>query len=123
MTLLFISDFLVTAHIFEKCSDSLTPGDLTDLRSALVNNITLASIVVRYGIHKFLLARSAKLNELITKFVIQQENHNFSVGNDVSFENVLCNIIISNNFSLRNPTVCYRCHIIIVCYTILIYCI
>lgn len=78
-----IIDFLVTAHIYEKCGDSLTPGDLTDLRSALVNNITLASIVARYGIHKFLLLRSAKLNELITKFLIQQENHNFAVGDDV----------------------------------------
>lgn len=74
-----ILDFLITTHIFEHC-DNLTPGELTDLRSALVNNVTLASIAVRIGLHKFLLLRSFQLSKVIESFVERQESrqHEFT---------------------------------------------
>lgn len=46
-----ILDFLITSYIFESCGN-LKPGELTDLRSALVNNVTFASYVVKLGLHK-----------------------------------------------------------------------
>lgn len=46
-----ILDFLITSHIFENCRE-LKPGEMTDLRSALVNNVTFASYVVKLGLHK-----------------------------------------------------------------------
>lgn len=49
-----ILDFLITSHIFEN-GRNLTPGDLTDLRSALVNNVTIASYVVKLGLHKYVI--------------------------------------------------------------------
>lgn len=63
-----VLDFLVTCFIFEKCDD-LSPGDLTDLRSALVNNNTFASFVVRLGLHKYMLLMNSKLQHYIDNFV------------------------------------------------------
>lgn len=67
-----VLDFLVTSYIFERCV-LMDPGKLTDLRSSLVNNVTLACIVVRNGLHKFLLAESVLLMESIRKFVKFQD--------------------------------------------------
>lgn len=77
-----ILDFLVTMHIYETC-EHLTPGDLTDLRSAIVNNITFACFSVRCGFHKHLLAINSKLQAYIDKFLKYQENKNFCVNDDV----------------------------------------
>ncbi|XP_045465316.1 endoribonuclease Dicer [Harmonia axyridis] len=63
-----VLDFLITCFIFENFDD-LTPGDLTDLRSALVNNNTFASFIVRLGLHKYLLLLNSKLQYHIDKFV------------------------------------------------------
>lgn len=62
-----VLDFLITAYIFERCPD-MDPGTLTDLRSALVNNVTLACLCVRYNIHKFILSQNAELSESIANF-------------------------------------------------------
>nr|WDQ26714.1 Dicer 2 [Sogatella furcifera]WOZ50366.1 endoribonuclease Dcr 2-like protein [Sogatella furcifera] len=77
-----ILDFLITTYIFEQCAQ-LTPGELTDLRSALVNNVTLASVSVRAGFHKHLLLRSCQLSKVIESFVERQESrdHEFSDEN------------------------------------------
>ena len=69
-----VLDFLVTSYITEQCP-KMDPGKLTDLRSALVNNVTLACIVVRNGIHKYLLSGNVLLSESIKKFVEYQNNH------------------------------------------------
>uniref|UniRef100_A0A1B6DNE2 Uncharacterized protein n=1 Tax=Clastoptera arizonana TaxID=38151 RepID=A0A1B6DNE2_9HEMI len=79
-----VIDFLVTCHIYEKCGN-LTPGELTDLRSALVNNITLACLTVRYGFHKFLLARSCTLDKAMNEFVIHQEANKHVVDDNILF--------------------------------------
>lgn len=63
-----VLDCLITFHIYE-ANSTLTPGDLTDLRSALVNNNTFASLVVRNGLHKFLLMMNSTLQNHIDRFV------------------------------------------------------
>lgn len=62
-----VLDFLVTAYIFERCPD-MDPGTLTDLRSALVNNVTLACLCVRNNIHVYILSQNAELSESIANF-------------------------------------------------------
>ncbi|KAI4458162.1 dicer-related [Holotrichia oblita] len=77
-----VLDFLITMYIYET-GEHLNPGDLTDLRSALVNNITFACFAVRCSFHKYLLAINNKLQAYIDKFIKYQENKNFSVDDDV----------------------------------------
>ncbi|KAL0108749.1 hypothetical protein PUN28_014111 [Cardiocondyla obscurior] len=77
-----ILDFLITCYIYENCGN-LSPGDLTDLRSALVNNITFACLTVRYGLHMALLAYAPSLHEIIDRFVKFQEERDFAVNDEL----------------------------------------
>lgn len=77
-----VLDFLITAYISERCP-TMDPGQLTDLRSALVNNVTLACLCVRYNIHVHILSQSAVLAESISRFVDFQRKHNHQVADHV----------------------------------------
>nr|XP_023020794.1 endoribonuclease Dicer-like [Leptinotarsa decemlineata] len=77
-----VLDFLITCYIYESCGN-LNPGQMTDLRSALVNNNTFASLVVRNGLHKFLLMISSKLQGLIDKFVSLMEKKDYEVDDEI----------------------------------------
>ncbi|KAJ8678833.1 hypothetical protein QAD02_014620 [Eretmocerus hayati] len=77
-----ILDFLLTAHIYETCGN-LDPGELTDLRSALVNNITFACLAVRYGLNTALLSHAPKLFEAIDRFVKFQEERDYEVNDEL----------------------------------------
>lgn len=77
-----VLDFLITCYIYETCGN-LTPGDLTDLRSALVNNVTFACFTVKYGFYKHMLSINQKLDKSIEKFVLYQESKNYVVNDDV----------------------------------------
>ncbi|KOB78917.1 putative dicer 1 [Operophtera brumata] len=46
-----LSDYLITRHLYEDPRRH-SPGALTDLRSALVNNTIFATLAVRHGFHK-----------------------------------------------------------------------
>ncbi|CRL07309.1 CLUMA_CG020288, isoform A [Clunio marinus] len=74
-----VLDYLITRHLYEDPRQH-SPGALTDLRSALVNNTIFASLAVRHGFHKYFRHLSPALNEVIDRFVrIQHENgHNIS---------------------------------------------
>lgn len=74
-----VLDYLITRHLYEDPRQH-SPGALTDLRSALVNNTIFASLAVRHGFHKYFRHLSPPLNEVIDRFVrIQHENgHNIS---------------------------------------------
>ena len=63
-----IIDFLIVLKIFE-ANDQLRPGELTAIKSALVNNSFFASIVVKFGLHNYLRYSSKKFDEEITKYV------------------------------------------------------
>ncbi|XP_046976248.1 endoribonuclease Dcr-1-like isoform X1 [Vanessa cardui] len=47
-----ILDYLITRHLFEDPRRH-SPGALTDLRSALVNNTIFATLAARHGFHKY----------------------------------------------------------------------
>ncbi|XP_017890637.2 endoribonuclease Dicer isoform X2 [Ceratina calcarata] len=77
-----ILDFLITCYIYENCGN-LSPGALTDLRSALVNNITFACLTVRHGLHTALLTYSPLMNDIIHRFVKFQEERNHVVDDEL----------------------------------------
>lgn len=77
-----VLDFLITCYIYERCP-TMHPGQLTDLRSALVNNVTLACLLVRNNLHNFILYQNSKLAESIGKFYLFQEERNHEVTEHV----------------------------------------
>nr|XP_049696043.1 endoribonuclease Dcr-1 isoform X1 [Helicoverpa armigera]XP_049696044.1 endoribonuclease Dcr-1 isoform X1 [Helicoverpa armigera] len=79
-----ILDYLITRHLYED-GRRHSPGALTDLRSALVNNTIFATLAARHGFHKYFRHMSPGLNEVLTKYVkIQEEN-----GHSISEEHYL----------------------------------
>lgn len=86
ITLCFVCDvvdLLITCHIYEHCGN-LSPGDLTDLRSALVNNMTFACLSVRYDFHKYVLYKGMQLTDIVTRFAEHQKRRNHQIGAEVS---------------------------------------
>lgn len=77
-----VLDFLITCFIYEHCGH-LDPGQITDLRSALVNNNTFASYTVRCGFHKFLLNCNSKLAYHMDNFAEFQENRGHVIDDTV----------------------------------------
>lgn len=61
----------------------MEPGELTDLRSALVNNTTLACIVVRNDLHKFILYENHQLAETIKLFVDYQKSVKYQITDQI----------------------------------------
>jgi hypothetical protein len=63
-----VLDLLITQHLYSTYL-GLSPGYLTDLRSAAVNNENFARAAVKHGIQKYLRHGSGALLNQITKFV------------------------------------------------------
>ena len=64
-----VLDYLVTCYIYEQFP-GYTPGKITEMRSALVNNVTFAEIAVRdLELHKHLLHTSPALFRQISEYV------------------------------------------------------
>ena len=59
-----------------------SPGALTDLRSALVNNTIFASLAVRCGFHKYFRHLSPGLSVVIDRFVRIQEENGHSISEE-----------------------------------------
>ncbi|ETN64340.1 dicer-1 [Anopheles darlingi] len=74
-----VLDFLITLYIFER-NPHMSPGQLTDLRSALVNNVTLACVLVRFRLHHYILSQSPMLTDKIDKFVEVQGQKRNRIG-------------------------------------------
>ena len=66
-------DFLVTQHIYFR-QENLSPGDLTDIRQALVNNNIFAAIAVKYEYNKYLKQMSPELFKSIENFITTLED-------------------------------------------------
>lgn len=77
-----VLDFLISCYIFERCPQ-MDPGMLTDLRSALVNNITLACLCVRNDLHNYMLSQNSKLSENIARFADFQEKRHHEITEHV----------------------------------------
>lgn len=95
LNLYIISDFLITTYIIEHCYHK-TPGEITDIRSSLVNNITFASLSARIGLHRFILAKSVQMTEAIDRFYEHQQKNNHKIGQEVKFYFILIifNIVV-----------------------------
>ncbi|XP_058457103.1 endoribonuclease Dcr-2 [Malaya genurostris] len=78
-----VLDFLISSYIYEN-NPKMSPGQLTDLRSALVNNITLACLLVRNGLHLYILSESASFTDTVSKFVAFQEQHEHKITDQVN---------------------------------------
>lgn len=85
---LFFPDFLVTNFIFNNTGIQ-KPGRVTDLRSALVNNVTLACVAVRYSLHKYMLHTSEMLQEKISRFEDFQKSLHYQTVDPVCFLSTL----------------------------------
>ncbi|CAL1295864.1 unnamed protein product [Larinioides sclopetarius] len=68
-----VLDYLITRQLYEDPKGH-SPGKLTDLRSALVNNIFFASLAVSYKYHDFLKIMSPELFRLINHFLEVLQN-------------------------------------------------
>ncbi|XP_023297775.2 endoribonuclease dcr-1 [Lucilia cuprina] len=90
-----IIDMLITCYIFER-HQNMNPGKMTDLRMALVNNITLGCICVRHKFHLFLLSENSALFEAIKTFADFQESQNYRVTDQVR-------ILMEENNDSINP--------------------
>ncbi|XP_047115480.1 endoribonuclease Dicer-like isoform X3 [Schistocerca piceifrons] len=77
-----ILDFLVTSYIYDKCQ-KLSPGKITVLRAALVNNCTFAAFSVRIGLQKYCKYRSSELFYNIDAFVKYQQENNHEITDEV----------------------------------------
>ncbi|KAJ8664854.1 hypothetical protein QAD02_006516 [Eretmocerus hayati] len=76
-----VLDYLITRHLYEDPRQH-SPGALTDLRSALVNNTIFASLAVRCGFHKYFRHLSPGLNGVIDRFVRIQEENGHSISEE-----------------------------------------
>ncbi|KAJ0091009.1 hypothetical protein Patl1_13738 [Pistacia atlantica] len=63
-----VLDLLITWHLYQSHTD-IDPGDLTDLRSASVNNENFAQVAVRNNLYKHLQHCSTLLLSQITEYV------------------------------------------------------
>ena len=82
-------DFLVTQHLYFRHA-KLTPGQLTDIRQALVNNNIFATIAVKNEYHKYLKQMSPQWFKTVENFITrlddeaeerkEQHGHSQTVG-------------------------------------------
>ena len=66
-------DFLVTQHLYFR-QEKLSPGKLTDIRQALVNNNIFATIAVRYEYNKYLKEMSPDWFRSVDNFITRLED-------------------------------------------------
>ncbi|XP_050424897.1 endoribonuclease Dcr-1 [Adelges cooleyi] len=79
-----VLDYLITRHLYEDKRQH-SPGALTDLRSALVNNTIFASLAVRNGFHKYFKHLSPGLSEVVCRFVTIQEENEHKIDEEFYF--------------------------------------
>ncbi|WCJ38880.1 dicer-like 2 [Euphorbia peplus] len=93
-----VLDYLVTVYLYEKYP-GLSPGLLTDLRSASVNNDTYALCALRKGLHKHILHASQKLRKDIDSIVTDLESFSSPStsgwDSEISFPKVLGDVVES----------------------------
>nr|GME01133.1 endoribonuclease Dicer homolog 2-like [Ipomoea batatas] len=93
-----VLDYAITAHLYDKYP-GLSPGCLTELRSASVNNTCYALSSVKAGLHNHILHSSTALQSLINDAVqdIKQSSASSTFGWELeaSFPKVLGDIIES----------------------------
>lgn len=89
-----VLDILLTQHLFDSHKDT-DEGELTDLRSASVNNENFAQLAVKHKLYQCLQHSSGKLPDNITEYVKSLENPSMDKINLLS------------DAALRGPKVCF----------------
>ncbi|KAL9427016.1 hypothetical protein AB3S75_033741 [Citrus x aurantiifolia] len=93
-----VLDYLITVYLYNKYP-TLSPGDLTDMRSASVNNDCYALSSVKHGLHKHILHASQELSKWINITVDSFERlsleSTFGWESETSFPKALGDIIES----------------------------
>ncbi|KAI3880460.1 hypothetical protein MKX03_031011 [Papaver bracteatum] len=93
-----VLDYLITVYMYDKYP-GMSPGLLTDLRSASVNNDCYAHAAVKAGLHKHILHTSSKLHKQIGMFVCSYDQSSsestFGWGSEGDLPKVLGDIIES----------------------------
>lgn len=86
-----VLDYLITKHLYD-LYPCLSPGLLTDMRSASVNNECYAQVAVKANLHKHILHASHDLHKHISRIVIEFERSSlqstFGWDSDISFPKV-----------------------------------
>ena len=75
-------DFLVTQHLYFR-HEEMSPGELTDIRQALVNNNIFATIAVKYEYNKYLKEMSPDWFRSIDNFITRLEDKKEENANPV----------------------------------------
>ncbi|XP_067939419.1 endoribonuclease Dicer-like [Watersipora subatra] len=70
-----VIDYVITRCLFED-KRKHSPGILTDLRSALVNNNVFAALAVKWNFHKYIKFISTQMYERVHRFVLHQKARN-----------------------------------------------
>lgn len=93
-----VLDYLITEHLFQTYP-GLSPGLLTDLRSASVNNVCYSRCAVRAGLHKHILHASQELHRQIDSTLLNFEQlstmSSFGWESESMFPKVLGDVIES----------------------------
>ncbi|KAL8233189.1 hypothetical protein R6Q57_002967 [Mikania cordata] len=93
-----VLDYLITVHLYNKYP-GMSPGMLTDLRSASVNNDCYAQSAVKVELHKHILHGSQALHQRIVKIVEDFDRLNlgstFGWESETSYPKVLGDVIES----------------------------
>ncbi|CAL4133400.1 unnamed protein product, partial [Meganyctiphanes norvegica] len=76
-----VLDYLITGLIYSR-SKQYTPGKITDIRSHLVKNETLAKVAVTVNLHKYLVYSNSKLQASIDRFIELLDDHVDDEDND-----------------------------------------
>ncbi|OMO99607.1 hypothetical protein CCACVL1_03710 [Corchorus capsularis] len=93
-----VLDYLITLHLYNEFP-GMSPGLLTDMRSASVNNDCYALSAVKFGLNKHILHTSRKLHkdiaETVESFMELSLESTFGWESDSSFPKVLGDVIES----------------------------
>lgn len=81
-----ILDYVITRYLFECRECRLSPGELTDLRSSLVNNNIFAYLAVKFDFYKYFKYTSPQIFTIVDSFVQNQKKRcdEFELDEDVS---------------------------------------
>ncbi|XP_062084109.1 endoribonuclease Dicer homolog 2 [Humulus lupulus] len=93
-----VLDYLITVHLYNKYP-GMSPGFLTDMRSASVNNDCYARCAIKAELHKHILYTSHKLHKDISATIINfdklSSESTFGWDSETSFPKVLGDVIES----------------------------
>ncbi|GLT60476.1 hypothetical protein SLA2020_332400 [Shorea laevis] len=93
-----VLDYLITLHLYGEYP-GMSPGLLTDMRSASVNNDCYAHAAIKVGLHKHILHASHDLHkhivETVVKFTESSQECTFGWESETSFPKVLGDVIES----------------------------